>query len=116
MHSAQSLSEQDGIDQLAKQLLLVPDKKDGIEQAAKLNLNPQFLPPATDIMDESLRLEKPQPDHCFGYLPLRKAKAMQAMKRPFTTIKEKILARYVNSISSLPPHLQLWLNLIDNDQ
>ncbi|MCJ1349445.1 hypothetical protein MMC31_007685 [Peltigera leucophlebia] len=92
--SARSLSEQDGIDKLGKRLLLVPGRKGGMERAAKLNLNPHFLPPATDIMDESLRLEMPQPDHCFGYLLLRKAKAMQAMKWPFTTTEEKILAKF----------------------
>lgn len=116
VHSARSLSEQDGINKLVKRLLLVLDRNDGIERAAKLNLNTQFLPPAIDVEDESLHLEKPQPDHCFGYLPLRKAKAIQAMKWPFTTMEEKILARYINSISSPLSHLQLRLNLIDNDQ
>lgn len=113
---AHLMFEQDGIDALEELLLLAPARKGGmpcIERTANLNLNAHFLPRATSSVDESLRLERAQPDHCFWYLPSRKA--MRAMEAPFTTMEESILNKYVTSTPCPPQHLQLRLNLIDTN-
>lgn len=93
---ARSRSEQDGIDIAEEVLLLAPASKGGmpcVERAAKPNLSAHFLPPATSFMAESLRLETPQPDHCFGYLPSKKARPAK-LKAPFTIEEENIMNRF----------------------
>ena len=106
---ARSRSEQDGIDIAEEVLLLVPASKGGmpcVERAVKLNLSAHFLPPATSFVAESLSLETPQPDHCFGYLPLKKARPAR-LKAPFTIEEENIMNRYVHCTSCSLPHLRL---------
>lgn len=93
---ARSRSEQDGIDLLEELLLLVPASKGGmaaVERAVKPNLNAQFLPFASSFAAENIRLETPQPDHCYGYLPSKKARPARLMA-PFTIGKENAMNRY----------------------
>lgn len=95
---ARSRSVQDGIDILEEVLLLAPASKGGtscVERAAKLNLSSRFSPPATSFVAEDVRLETPQPDHCYGYLPSKKAKPA-LLQAPFTIEEENIMNRYVN--------------------
>ena len=95
---ARSRSEQNGIDIIEESLLLAPASKGGmqcVERAAKANLSAHFLPPATSFVAESLRLEMPQPDHCFGYIPSKKARPAR-LKAPFTIEEENIMNRYRN--------------------
>lgn len=88
-----SRSEQDRIDIMEEMLLLAPASKGGrVEHAAKPNLSTYFLPLATSFVAENLHLETPQPDHCFGYLPSKKARPAR-LKAPFT-IEENIMNRY----------------------
>ena len=97
---AQSQSEQDGIDIMEEMLLLVPASKGGmacIKRAAKPNLSAQFLPPASSFVAKNLRLETPQPDHCFGYLLSKKARSAK-LKVPFTIEEENIMNRYVHRV------------------
>lgn len=96
-------SEQDGIDIVEEVLLLVPASKGGIpcvERAAKPNLSAYFLPPATSFVAESLRLETPQPDHCFGYLLSKKARPTR-LKAPFTIEEENIINSCIQVGNSL---------------
>jgi len=93
---ARSRSEQDGIDVLEETLLLVPASKGGqpyVERAAKANLSASFLPSATSFAAEGLRLETPQPDHCFGYIPSKKARPAR-LQSAFTIDEENIMNRY----------------------
>jgi hypothetical protein len=108
---ARSRSEQDGIDIMEESLLLAPASKGGmpcIERAAKANLSAHFLPPATSFVAENLRLEMPQPDHCFGYIPSKKARPA-TLKAPFTIEEENIMNRYEHCTLCHLSHLQLWL-------
>jgi len=104
---ARSRSEQDGIDIAEEVLLLVPASKGSmpcVKRAAKLNLSTYFLPPATSFVAESLRLKTPQPDHCFRYLLLKKARPTR-LKAPFTIEEENIMNRYIHCTSCSLPHL-----------
>jgi len=111
---ARSRSEQDGIDVMEEALLLAPASKGGmpcVERAARANLSTHFLPSATSFVAESLRLEMLQPDHCFGYIPSKKARPAR-LKAPFTIEEENIINRYGNCA------LYSWLcaSLIRNNQ
>lgn len=93
---ARSRSEQDGIDTLEEILLLVPaigGGMAGVERAAKPDLSAQFLPLASSFVAENIRLETPQPDHCYGYLPSKKARPAK-LKATFTIEEENIINRY----------------------
>jgi hypothetical protein len=93
---ARSRSEQGGIDIMEETLLLAPASKGGmpyVERAAKANLSTHFLPPATSFVAESVRLEMPQPDHCFGYIPSKKARPAR-LRAPFTIEEENIMNRF----------------------
>lgn len=96
-------SEQDGIDILEETLLLAPARKGGqsyVERAAKTNLSVSFLPSATSFAAEGLRLETPQPDHCFGYIPSKKAR-LSGLQYPFTADEESIMNRYAAPLTVL---------------
>ncbi|KAF2807511.1 uncharacterized protein BDZ99DRAFT_573318 [Mytilinidion resinicola] len=89
-------SEQDGIDVLEEVLLLAPASKGGmpcVERAAKPNLSPYFSPLATSFVAGRVRLETSQPDHCFGYLPSKKARPAR-LKASFTIEEENIMNRF----------------------
>ncbi|KAH8702928.1 hypothetical protein GQ44DRAFT_38221 [Phaeosphaeriaceae sp. PMI808] len=67
----------------------------GVNRAAKPNLNAQFLPSTSSFAAENIRLETPQPDHCYGYLPSKKARPARLMA-PFTIGEENTMNRYVH--------------------
>lgn len=94
--AARSRSEQDGIDIMEEAFLLAPASKGGmpcVERAARANLSAHFLPPATSFVAESLRLAMPQPDHCFGCIPSKKARPAR-LKAPLTIEEENIINRF----------------------
>jgi hypothetical protein len=96
---ARSRFEQDSIDKLAEILLLVPARTGGqsyVERAAKTNLSATFLPSAASFAAEGLRLETPQPDHCFRYIPSKKARLSG-----FTADEESIMNRYATRLTVL---------------
>ena len=62
-----SRSEQESVGVVEEMLLLARGRYILRWTAAKPNLSAHFLPLATSFVAESLRLETPQPDHCFRY-------------------------------------------------
>ena len=90
-------------------LLLVPASKGSIlciKRAIKPNLSAYFLLLATSFIAKSLCLKTPQPDYCFRYLPLKKARLMR-LKALFIIKEENIINRYVYYTLCSLPHLQL---------